>query len=97
MKKLMLCSALLLSGFAFANNAEKDNSSINENSILEQRTSEEEVACAWSVTTTFYHTVTRNYFSMYGSGTETTIEVDYTCTTCYQMGHSGVTSSTTCN
>ncbi|TXI65294.1 MAG: hypothetical protein E6Q46_06345 [Flavobacterium sp.] len=103
MKKILLLVAFFATTLTFATNVEKKDSQENnfviEEKISETNTSEDEVvSCAWTSTTYFYRTYTRRVLSMYTNevAVETVTVISSICTTCYQMGNSGVTSTTTC-
>lgn len=103
MKKILLLAALFATTLTFATNVEKNYSQESnfavEEKILEKNTSEDEVvSCAWTSTTYFYRTYTRRVLSMYTDEVayETVTVISNICTTCYQMGSSGVTATTTC-
>lgn len=104
MKKILLLVAFFATTLTFATNVEKNNS-VNDyltvdEKISETNVSEEEtVGCAWTTITYFYRTYTKKVLSMDVTQvvTEVVTEISSICTTCYQMGPSGVTSTTTCN
>ncbi|WP_445714797.1 hypothetical protein [Flavobacterium sp.] len=103
MKKNLLLAAFFATTLTFATNVKKNDSQENnfavEKKISESNVSEDEtVGCAWTTINYFYRTYTRRVLSMYTDEVayETVTVLSNVCTTCYQMGNSGVTSSTTC-
>jgi hypothetical protein len=103
MKKILLLVAFFATTLTFATDVEKNNSANDyltvDEKISETNVSEDEtVGCAWTTVTYFYRTYTRKVLSMDTTQvvTEVVTEISSICTTCYQMGHSGVTSTTTC-
>lgn len=103
MKKLVF-SAIALVAFSATIMAGEINSSkpsiaieekISENSVFEKET----VSCSYTSTTIFYRMAVKKVISMDTdvSAFEVTMVIDRICTTCYQMGHAGVTATTSCN
>jgi hypothetical protein len=103
MKKILLLVAFFATTLTFATNVEKNNS-VNDYLTVDEKISEtnvsedETVGCAWTTVTFFYRTYTRKVLSMDTTqdAYETVTVISSICTTCYQMGNSGVTSTTNC-
>lgn len=103
-KNLLIATFFFATTLTFATNVENDNFAI-KNYTVEEKTSknnvseDETIGCAWTTITYFYRTYTKKVLSMDVTQvvTEVVTEISSTCTTCYQMGPSGVTSTTTCN
>ncbi|MEL1246657.1 hypothetical protein [Flavobacterium helocola] len=95
--------AFFATTLTFATNVEKNDFQEN-NFVVEGKTSkndvseDETVGCAWTTVTFFYRTYTRKVLSMDTTqdAYETVTVISSICTTCYQMGNSGVTSTTNC-
>lgn len=103
MKKILLLVAFFATTLTFATNVEKNNS-VNDYLTVDEKISEtnisedETLSCSWTTVSYFYRTYTRRVLSMYTDEVayETVTVLSNVCTACYQMGNSGVTSSTTC-
>lgn len=97
MKKLFFVAFMLLSIVTYAKNIEKENSKFmsDQSELINKK----RIGCAWSTTVIFYRASIKQVVSMDESkdAFEITYVIDRICTTCYQIGHQGVTSTTTCN
>lgn len=103
MKKILLLVAFFATTLTFATNVENDNFAKNDYTVEEKNSKndvskDETLGCSWTTITYFYRTYTRRVLTMYTDEVayETVTVLSNICTTCYQMGGSGVTSSTTC-
>jgi hypothetical protein len=103
MKKILLIVAFFATTLTFATNVEKNDSQENnfvaEERISENNTSEDETfGCSWTTVHQFKAQVRKPVLSMNEDyDAYIVVTYTYTCTNCYQMGHSGsVTVTTTC-
>lgn len=103
MKKILLLVAFFATTLTFAANVENNNFA-NKNYTVEEKTSKNDVSedetfgCSWTTVHQFKAQVRKPVLSMNEDYDVYIVETyTYTCTNCYQMGHSGsVTVTTTC-